>query len=71
MMLGLSLLLASCRSAPRNFNASQAEKGVVRVAVFQETAGKITGGTGGSGFQIASDLVVTNHHVVKIAEVRL
>ena len=63
-MLGLSLLLASCRSAPRNFNASQAEKGVVRVAVFQETAGKITGGHG-SGFQITNDLVVTNHHVVK------
>ncbi|MDA8876135.1 FHA domain-containing protein [bacterium] len=64
MMLGLSLLLASCRSAPRNFNASQAEKGVVRVFVLEETAGKVAWGYG-SGFQIASDLVVTNHHVVE------
>lgn len=64
MMLGISLLLVSCRSTPSNFNASKAEKGVVRIAVLQDLAGNITWSTG-SGFQIGSDLVVTNHHVVK------
>lgn len=67
IVIGISLFLSACRNSPLNFDASQAEKGVVRVAVLQDLGGNITWASG-SGFQIGDDMIVTNYHVVEDAE---
>src|SRR5690349_15089461 len=68
LFLGLILVVAP-RAPAFAFDAKKADQSVIRVVVFEIKNGKRTGTYSfGTGFVVANEYVVTNHHVTDDSE---